>query len=487
MKTTKILCMCAALLSLLTLTSCNKVAEELLDIVGANKFKETDTLLQQDGDTPRNVLSATINGEPGDKIQLYIGNISTKQASSYSKAKWASDETTVATVSPATGNSTIVTLQAIGVAMISVTDSEGNMLTTTVLCEEASDDGTDDGSDDGSSEGTDDENRFASGTCIVNEATGQPIDHLSVMVGENLSFYLALQDSPSEPCGYEFAQWSIDDESVATLSATEGNSVMLEIAGEGTAVVQAADEYGNTLSVVLNAQRPRELFTENITVFWRSSDGSIVDTDENRISCSPDEQIELFVGYIDTQEPCGFEHVRWSQSTNSNDFASLSATTGNETTVSFTGNGSMVVYVYDEQNLSRSVYIDCFGTGGGGGSGDDTDADLDVFDSNDAILDAFDNKVVSGTTVTEYVGNYIDVFIGDQTTKQPDYLRNITWTSSDTNVASFSNDNGYKIRVEIDAQGTSEITATDEKGNALTFTVKGVNSGDMSGAPLRKK
>ena len=123
-----------------------------------------------------------------------------------------------------------------------------------------------------------------------------------VMVGENLSFYLALQDSPSEPCGYEFAQWSIDDESVATLSAKEGNSVMLEIAGEGTAVVQAADEYGNTLSVVLNAQRPRELFTENITVFWRSSDGSIVDTDENRISCSPDEQIELFVGYIDTQD-----------------------------------------------------------------------------------------------------------------------------------------------------------------------------------------
>ena len=303
MKTNKILCMLTALLGLLMSTSCSEVADEILDLAGANKFKETDVIFQKvDGTTQRNVLSATITGNVGDKITLYIGNVNTKLPGSYQHAKWASDEPTVAFVSPATGNSTLVRLLTEGMALITATDSEGNMLTVTISCE-AADGGDDDG---GYDDGGDDDGGY--------------------------------DDGGGDDGGY--------------------------------------DDGGG-------------------------DDGG-----------------------------------------------------------------------YDDGGGDDGGYDDGGGDDNGGDNGGyDDGGDPDIFDTNDAILDWDTEAVVSGTTVRGSKGGSMKVFIGDRNSKQPNYLRNITWSRSRPRVCSFGEDSGYSIKIYFDQPGECLITATDEEGNQRSFTV----------------
>ncbi|MBQ9672283.1 MAG: Ig-like domain-containing protein [Prevotella sp.] len=164
MKTNKIRTTLAVLLGMMALTSCHEVADEMLDLAGANSFDKDDTIIEQK--TQKDVQSSTITGHIGDRIVLYIANINDKIGKGYSKAKWASDDTSVATVSPDTGNATAVTLHAEGIAMITVTDIDGNMMTVNVSCVAYDDDsGYDDGGGDngGYDDGGDDDGGYDDG------------------------------------------------------------------------------------------------------------------------------------------------------------------------------------------------------------------------------------------------------------------------------------------------------------------------------------
>ena len=386
MNISKTLLLLATIIGSLLFTSCEKAAEEVLDAMGVNTFKDDDTIFEKA--SMRNVGGGTFVVEEGTKVQLFIGKASTKKACTYEKASWKSDSPDVASVSPAKGNATIVTVNAIGMALITVSDLEGNLLTVTI-------------------EG-------------VEQSTPEDPEEPE---------YPEDPDNPDDPNGGLFDGTValffnyVEDPYVTdqTIQLTTGNSDML--------LCLVSTETGQKINDGY----------EDVT--WESSDPSVV---------------------------------------------YLYPSTGPYTFIRPDGVGTAVITATDRLGNTLQTTVECLLDDPDNGEGDEPEEDLDVFDAGDVLMDFYDNTVISGTVVSEFPGNYIDVFIGDGVSKDPHFMRNITWTSSDTSVASFSNDSGYAIRVDVEGIGISVITATDERGNELSFSVKGVPSGSRQ-ARTRKE
>ncbi|MBQ8655832.1 MAG: hypothetical protein IJ527_02055 [Prevotella sp.] len=136
MKLKNCLAIVAMMLTAVSLTSCDKVADVVLEAYGAYTFNENAVILQKEGDVVTNVNSRTITVNPGSTVYLFIGDKNTKKTLSYSKTTWSSDDTEVATVTGSKSNGTNVTIVGVGVAVITATDVEGNRLTTTIIVED---------------------------------------------------------------------------------------------------------------------------------------------------------------------------------------------------------------------------------------------------------------------------------------------------------------------------------------------------------------
>ena len=259
-----------ALLTGILFSSCDKAVDELLDLAGANTFKENDVIFEKS--SLRNVTSSTLSFPVGSKVQLYIGDVETQKTKSYEKAKWQSDDTDVATVAPATGNATIVTIKAVGTALITVSDNEGNLLTVTVMGDENLEDPEtpedpddpefpEDPEDPDFPEIPDDPEDpeepevqptdiFDEDCEIINYTNGyydvmpnvyheRPGNSIDVYVGDK---------NTMQPYGFTHLTWNSTNENVATVECADGNDCHIVMGEElGWTTITVSDDVGSTL------------------------------------------------------------------------------------------------------------------------------------------------------------------------------------------------------------------------------------------------
>ena len=68
----------------------------------------------------------------GESEDLYIGSSSTKEPYSYTKARWTSGNSSIASVNPSVGNSTKVTACGVGTSKVIATDEDGRTISVTI-------------------------------------------------------------------------------------------------------------------------------------------------------------------------------------------------------------------------------------------------------------------------------------------------------------------------------------------------------------------
>ena len=361
-----------ALMGLVALTSCDKAAEELLDAMGVNTFKEDDTIFENK--SQENVASKTITVAVGSKVMLYIGDIKTKKAKTYEKAKWSSDDIEVATVTPDKGNGTIVSVRAEGMALISVSDVEGKMLTVNI---EATADinpgegeyGYDDdynGDDDNGGYDDDDNGNQSSGIFdsdtqlffdYVDEGpivTAQTVD--MVLIGGHMNIHL-VNGSTSEELtdGYEDVTWTTSDEQVVRLLNTTGANNFISLLNIGTATVTATDREGNSLWVTIVVREP-DTFDYDCAIC--SSTNGHYEVIGSTYKERPGNYIDVYVGDRETCQPYGFQHITWS--TSDENIASLNTTKGNDIHIEMGDDeGTTIICARDETGQELRFTLQC--------------------------------------------------------------------------------------------------------------------------------
>ncbi|MBQ4291607.1 MAG: Ig-like domain-containing protein [Muribaculaceae bacterium] len=183
-------------------------------------------------------------------------------------------------------------------------------------------------------------------------------------------------------------------------------------------------------------------------VILRSSDKA----DMSNYELSKGEKLGLYIGDKSTKESYSYKNVSWTSSNPS--VAQGDPSTGNAVTVMALDYGTTTITATDEKGGKLSVTVNVL---------------KQTFAEDATILSMADKSYHASYEFL--VGESVDLYIGNSSTKEPYSYDKARWTSGNSSIASVNPSVGNSTKVTACGVGTTTIIASDEDGRPLLITI----------------
>ena len=190
-----------------------------------------------------------------------------------------------------------------------------------------------------------------------------------------------------------------------------------------------------------------ESFAQN-AVILRSSDKA----DMSNYELAKGEKLGLYIGDKSTRESYSYKNVSWTSSNPS--VAQVDPSTGNTVTVTALDYGTTTITATDEKGGKLSVTVN---------------VTKQTFAQDATILNMTDKSYHASYEFL--VGESVDLYIGNSSTKEPYSYDKARWTSGNSSIASVNPSVGNSTKVTACGVGTTTIIASDEDGRPLLITI----------------
>ena len=431
----KYICIAATLFGFMALTSCEKAAEEIINLTtGVNNFTEETALINKD--TGEDVTNSIIYPKVGNVLNLYLGKVSTHREEVYTGIKWESSNPEVASleVTEKTGGSNKLTIWKQGTVTITITDFMNETIKVTIESKPA---------------------EFERDMAIICatpkglSALYDDSDNNNYLVGDTLRLYIGhYWREAHESFNCFWAKWSISNTSVAQLLSNEGSEVKLVFTTVGTTILSVKDQMGNVKKVSLTGYKNTMVFASD-AVIWDETNTKQVFNSASGYEV--DKDYKFYVASTSSQSHGLYPKTIWSISDNT--IATLTNANQETCIVKFKKSGIIRLKATDEKGNNLTVSL----------------TSPEAFEPNTYICYRTSNGIANSLnngTVRLKVGEKYTFYMGDVNANFISYPKT-HWGSSNSSILKFSADTGAETEVTVLKYTDSylQLNATDEAGN----------------------
>lgn len=425
----------ATLFGFMALTSCEKAAEEILNLTtGVNNFTEETALINEK--TDEDVTNSIIYPKVGNVLSLYLGKVSTHKQEFYTGIKWESSNPEVASleVTEKTGGSNKVTIWKQGTATITITDFMNETIKVTIESKPA---------------------EFESDMAII---CADPKGRVSAMydtgtynylVGDTLRFYIGhYWREAHESFNCFWAKWSISNTSVANLLGDEGSEVKMVLTKVGTTILSVRDQMGNVKTTSLTGYKNAMEFASDAVIWEGTRNMSIV---KAAGGYEVGKDYQFYVASKTSNAHNLYPETKWSISDNT--IATLKNSDQETCTVNFKKSGTVYLTATDEKGNHLMISLSCT---------------QEVFAENTYICyerNGIKNALNNGTVHLK-VGEKYTFYIGNLNAENLNYSKT-RWSSNNSTILRFSPITGAETELTVlkYTDAYIQLNANDEADN----------------------